>query len=145
MPNRIVIFVIRAYNFGGGKARKLCAHWYLAAMVGLTAPAVLTVTPAAAQYYARPHDDGSGFVLFCIVSVLGFGIFYAIYKAVFEQHPPPSPEEYDQQAAAYRAKSRMLEAEAAYDDSRAKAALKKQELKDVEDFLRGVRSKSARR
>jgi hypothetical protein len=128
------------------KLMGLCRRKWGAAIVGLMTPAVLTVTPATAQYYyTRPDDDGSGFILFCIVSVVGFGITYAIYKAVFEQHPPPSPEEYDQQAAAYRAKARALDAEAAYDDSRAKAALKKQELKDVDEFLRDLHSKSSRR
>jgi len=144
MTNRIVIFVRRSGVSFNGKTwqlRKPAAHLIATTLMLMT----ITTTPAAAQYYVRPHNDNSGFVLFCIVFALGFGIIYAVYKAVFEQHPPPSPEEYDQQAASYRAKARMLDAEAAYDDSRAKAALKKQELKDVDDFLRGVRSKSARR
>jgi hypothetical protein len=53
--------------------------------------------------------------------------------------PPPTPpscEDYDDQAAQYRAKARMLEAQAAYDDSRAKAALKKAEFDEVEKFLK---------
>lgn len=55
--------------------------------------------------------------------------------------PPPSPEDFDQEAALYRARSRAFDAQAAHDDSRARAALKKEELQEVEDFIKAQRTK----
>jgi hypothetical protein len=120
-------------------------------MVASILTAICFSTTARADMYLPVGDDRylalpSGLILTILI---GGSIFAALCMigvvSGSPPAPPPSPEEYDQRAAEYRAKSRMLEAEAAYDDSRAKAALKKQELKDVAEFLRGLHSKSTRR
>jgi hypothetical protein len=119
----------------------------VAALVSVATAA--TSAPVSASDLYVPLNDGSYLLIpLGFIAFIAFAAVVVVAIAYVSNTPPqqpPSPEEYDQRAAEYRAKSRMLEAEAAYDDSRAKAALKKQEVKDVEDFLRDVRSKPMRR
>lgn len=82
-------------------------------------------------------------IVIVAISAVGFGAIYLIGTAIEEvfglnrpPSPPPSPEDYDQQAALNRAAARALDAQAAYDDSRAKAALKRHELVEVEQFIK---------
>lgn len=87
------------------------------------------------------------FVLVAVIVVIG-GIAVAVDSMSSRPAPPPpSPEDYDQEAALHRARARALDAQAAYDDSRAKAALKRHELAEVEQFIKqdGQRAGNGRR
>lgn len=117
-----------------------------------------TVTPAAAQPTAEL--DGAGIFILVLAGCVLLAIVAAVIAVVswivnaiedafyVPPSPPPRPEDYDQHAALVRAKARAADAQAAYDDSLARAALKKAELKEVEDFIKqqhAVRSGGNRR
>jgi hypothetical protein len=93
--------------------------------------------PLGGGYYLVTDDV---FILMAVSIIAAMLVYYGFkgLYSVFDQPPPPppTPQDYDEQAAQYRAKARMLEAKAGYDDSRAKAALKNAELNEVEQFVK---------
>ncbi len=107
-------------------------------------------TPAAAQYSACPPgyvelnarcESAVAVFVFVFLVLAALAIALAAALRSREEHAPKSSEDYDQLAAEYRAKARLLAAEAELDAQEANAALKKQERQDIEDLLRDLRAK----
>ena len=99
----------------------------------------------------RPSPAARAFFLFFFAAVLIFAVAALLWPFIGEyrggdsgpsrSEPNQSPESCDEQAALYRALKRKLDAETELDEARLKAALKKDELAEIQELIQNARSK----